>query len=379
MAASLHACPGSVSKALLLFCVGCATSFAYRANTPALKLNSGKEIYEAACVACHGSDGKGMPKSTLGFEPPRTFPDFTRCDQTTPEMDSDWKAIIREGGEFRGFSQIMPSFRDALTSEQMDKVIHYLRGFCHDSSWPRGELNLPRPLATDKAYPENESIVTTTLNAQRAPGVSVEIVHEQRFGVKNHIEVSVPVDFLNQNQVWYGGVGDVALGLKRELFSNLRSGSILSLQGEAIFPIGNVTHGLGSGSTTFGVFAAFGQLLPARSFVQFQLGSDLPIDTAKSPRTFYWRTALGKSFNQGHGFGRMWSPMIEMLSDRDLEMGAKTNYDVLPEMQVTLSRRQHIRANAGVRIPVNNTAERSLQVMFYLLWDWQDGRLTEGW
>ncbi|MGI8958206.1 MAG: c-type cytochrome [Bryobacteraceae bacterium] len=356
-----------------------AALLAHTSDTPGLKLNTGKEIYEAACVACHGPDGKGMPKSTVGFEPPRSFPDFTRCDQTTPEMNSDWEAVIREGGEFRGFSQIMPSFRDALTSEQMDKVIHYLRGFCRESSWPRGELNLPRAFATEKAYPENEAVVTTTLNAQGAPGVANEIVHEQRFGVKNQIEVSVPVDFVNQNHVWYGGFGDVALGLKRELFSNLRSGSILSVQGEAIFPTGNVSHGLGTGVTTFGVFAAFGQLLPAKSFVQLQAGSDLPIDTAKSPRTFYWRTALGKSFNQGHGLGRMWSPMIEMLSDRDLETGAKTNWDVLPEMQVTLSRRQHIRANAGVRIPVSNTAGRSMQVMFYLLWDWQDGRLTEGW
>jgi hypothetical protein len=58
---------------------------------------------------------------------------------------------------------------------------------------------------------------------------------------------------------------------------------------------------------------------------------------------------------------------------------AKTNWDVLPQMQVTISKRQHIRANLGVRIPVNNTAGRQVQVMFYLLWDWFDGRLNEGW
>ena len=372
-------CSGIFANATLVFFLGVAVSFAQTSDTPGLQLNSGKEIYEAACVACHGPDGKGMPRSTVGFEAPRTFPDFTRCDQTTPEMNSDWKAVIREGGEFRGFSQIMPSFRDALSSEQMDQVIHYLRSFCRDSGWARGELNLPRALATEKAYPENEAVVTTTFNAQGAPGVTNEIVHEQRFGMKNQIEVSVPVDFVNQNHVWHGGFSDVALGLKRELFSNLRAGSILSVQGEAIFPTGNVSHGLGTGVTTFGVFAAFGQLLPAKSFVQVQIGSDLPVDTSKSPQTLYWRTALGKSFNQGHGLGRTWSPMVEMLSDRDFERGAETDWDVLPEMQVTLSRRQHIRANAGVRIPVNNTAGRSMQVMFYLLWDWQDGRLTEGW
>jgi hypothetical protein len=48
-------------------------------------------------------------------------------------------------------------------------------------------------------------------------------------------------------------------------------------------------------------------------------------------------------------------------------------------MQVTLSKRQHIRANVGVLIPATNTSGRNIQVLFYLLWDWQDGRLTEGW
>ena len=79
------------------------------------------------------------------------------------------------------------------------------------------------------------------------------------------------------------------------------------------------------------------------------------------------------------GFGRLWSPMVEVLADRELISGEKTNWDLLPQMQVTLSRRQHIRANVGVRFPVNNTSSRSTQVMFYLLWDWFDGGLREGW
>jgi len=46
---------------------------------------------------------------------------------------------------------------------------------------------------------------------------------------------------------------------------------------------------------------------------------------------------------------------------------------------VTLSKRQHVRANLGVSLPVTNTAGRSAQLVFYVLWDWQDGKLTEGW
>lgn len=59
--------------------------------------------------------------------------------------------------------------------------------------------------------------------------------------------------------------------------------------------------------------------------------------------------------------------------------GATTNWDLLPEMQVAISKRQHIRANAGIRIPTTNTAGRFAQIVFYVLWDWQDGRFNEGW
>ena len=75
----------------------------------------------------------------------------------------------------------------------------------------------------------------------------------------------------------------------------------------------------------------------------------------------------------------MWSPMLELITDRDLEDGAKTNVDVMPQFQVTLNRRQHVRVNVGLQVPVANTTGRSKQVVFYLLWDWFDGGLLEGW
>jgi mono/diheme cytochrome c family protein len=52
-----------------------------------LRLETGKEIFEAACAACHGSDTKGQPQAILGFHPPATFPDFTDCPTATPEPD----------------------------------------------------------------------------------------------------------------------------------------------------------------------------------------------------------------------------------------------------------------------------------------------------
>ncbi|HWM69842.1 MAG TPA: c-type cytochrome, partial [Steroidobacteraceae bacterium] len=41
-------------------------------------LHGGREIYEAACAACHGSHGEGTPKVVAGFDPPETFPHFNK-------------------------------------------------------------------------------------------------------------------------------------------------------------------------------------------------------------------------------------------------------------------------------------------------------------
>ena len=344
-----------------------------------LKLRTGEEIYREACIGCHGPHGEGQPKAIVGFDPPATMPDFTKCDQTSPEYNRDYKAVIRDGGPERAFSQIMPSFRDALTSDQMDMVIQTLRGFCKEKGWPRGEMNFPLALVTEKAFPEDETLIRTGVNLQGAPGVTNELAFEKRYGKKNQLEVAIPFSFDHANTGWLGGVGDMVIGWKRVLLSNLQTGTIFSLQGEVALPTGNRSRGFGTGTTTYGTFAAFGQMLPGNSFLQVQGGADLPVNTGKSPQAVFLRTALGKSFSDNHGLGRMWSPIIEAVASRDLVDGASTDWDVVPQFQVTLSRRQHIRGNLGVSVPVTNTAGRPIQLKLYFLWDRADGGLFEGW
>jgi hypothetical protein len=119
-------------------------------------------------------------------------------------------------------------------------------------------------------------------------------------------------------------------------------------------------------------------MLPAGGFVQAQAGFELPFDTDRAGREAFWRAAAGRTFTQAR-FGRAWSPMIELLGARELEGGATTHWDLAPQMQVTLNRRQHLMINAGFRIPVNDRAGRSTQFIAYFLWDWFDGGLREGW
>jgi mono/diheme cytochrome c family protein len=372
------------SLLLLAFVVGCSTTAgAQPAEGPrpdtVLNLKTGKQVYEAGCVSCHGPDGKGQPQDLSGFEPPSTFPDFSDCPTSTPEPDVQWRAIIANGGPARGFSRIMPAFRNLLTSHQIDLVIGYLRGMCAERAWPRGDLNLPRALVTEKAFPENETVVTASINAQGEPGVTSTLIYERRIGASAMIEAIVPYEFTHDSGNWAAAFGDLALGYKQKLFHSLEKGTIFSAGGELSVPTGNPSVGTGGESTVFEAFGTYGQLLPADSFLQLHTGVELPAHPDQKPRAYYLRTAIGKTFATDNGLGRRWSPIVEFIADRDLVSGATTNWDIIPELQMPMNKRMHILGNVGFKFPANNTAGRPRQLLFYVLWDWADGGLLQGW
>jgi hypothetical protein len=169
----------------------------------------------------------------------------------------------------------------------------------------------------------------------------------------------------------------VALGYKRTLAHSLERGGVFSMSAEVVLPTGSERRGLGGGVTVFEPFATYGQLLPRNAFLQAQAGFEIPASGDHDTEAF-WRAAFGQSLMQGR-FGRTWSPMVEIRGARDLAAGATTHWDVVPQMQVTLNARQHVRVNGGVRLPVNDRAARSPTVIVYLLWDWFDGGFLAGW
>jgi mono/diheme cytochrome c family protein len=342
-----------------------------------LKLDTGKDVYQNACVSCHGVDGKGAARTTVAFD--TRLPDFTDCSFATKEPDGDWSATIHNGGPARGFSTIMPAFRDALTDEQVDNVIGYMRGFCTNPAWPRGDLNMPRALVTEKAFPENEVVISSSFNTSRTSGIGTTLILERRVGSSGQIEAALPYLYTKETDSWMHGFGDASIGYKHMLFHNNDAGSIFSVAGELAAPTGDPSKGTGGETPLFETFAAFDQALPADMFVQFRTGLELPFHPDLAPRAWYAHTAVGQSFSAGGGLGRTWTPMVEFIADRDIESGAKTNWDILPQLQIPLSKRMHILGNVGLRVPMNNTAGRAVQFMYYLLWDFADGSLKAGW
>ncbi len=349
--------------------------------TTGIGTTSGEVLYQRACAACHGADGRGMPRETVGFATP--LPDFTDCRFGPREPDADWYAVAHAGGPVRGFDRMMPAFGKALSETQLTAILGHVRTFCRSDAWPRGELNLPRALVTEKAFPEDELVVTTSTTDGDARSSQMEIVYEKRFGPRNQIEVAVPVSSIESGRPdgslrTDNGVGDVGVAFKRALFHSHQRGAIFSLTGEVILPTGNEGRGLGRGYTVFEPFATFGKILPADAFLQFQAGFELPIDEAAAEDEAFLRGVFGTSWS-ATPFGRTWSPMLELLAKRELASGEDVLWDAVPQVQVTLNTRQHVMANFGVRLPLNRTQGRDTELLFYILWDWFDGGFLQGW
>lgn len=372
----------SIRIALLSWLVALPLSSAVRGHAPTVPPSqsvpdrTGAELYRVACAACHGVDGAGAPPSVVGFDVP--LPDFTDCAFGTVEPNIDWLAVTHDGGPARGFDRRMPAFGEALTHDEMLRTLDHIRAFCTSREWPPGDLNLPRALITEKAFPENEAVLTTTVAGGELGAITSEVLYEKRFGPRNQIEVAVPLSLKESPAGWNRGLGDVTVALKRVVFHSLDAGRIVSMAGEVVLPTGKESLGLGKGVTIFEPFLTAGQILPRNSFVHVQVGAEVSADSDLAPPEAFWRGALGTTVEQSR-FGRAWSPMVELLGWRELAGGSRVQWDLVPQVQITLNTRQHLMMNAGIRFPVTSRGERRAQVITYFLWDWFDGGLNDGW
>jgi mono/diheme cytochrome c family protein len=227
-------------SALLLALLGCLAARAQAQTTEALMARmSGAEIYRVACAQCHGADGRGALQAVVAL--PVAPPNFADCKVATAEPDADWHAVVWVGGPARAFSETMPAFGRALSDSEIQRALDHIRSFCGNrSNWPRGELNLPRPLVTEKAYPEDEVVLTTSYAFQQQRQVINRFVYERRFGPGAQLEISIPFGWVQRTRDtsvgartdWTGGVGDIAIGFKQVMLHSLKRGVILSVGGE---------------------------------------------------------------------------------------------------------------------------------------------------
>src|SRR3989440_6249902 len=136
-------------------------------------------LYQAWCSKCHGTDGRGRAAASTRLAVPPA--DLQECQASTAEPEARWIGIVTQGGAAFGLSLDMPAFGEAGTPAQIRAVVRYARSLCGDSGWPPGELNFPRSFLVEKAFPENEWVVTEAGRGQA-------LIYERRFGKRLQVE-----------------------------------------------------------------------------------------------------------------------------------------------------------------------------------------------
>ncbi len=344
---------------------------------------SDAQLFGAACAGCHGVDGRGLDRALVAFE--EALPDFTDCNFASREPDADWIAIAHQGGPVRGFSEMMPAFGTALTVDQLARIVSHIRTLCTEPAYPRGELNLPRALLAEKAFPEDEWVIEADADFAAQGGVGSAFVWEQRFGPRSQFEVAIPYGWVELPDAggapgatsWSSGLGDLVLGLKHAAYHSSAAGRIFAVGAEVVLPTGDESKGLGADGAKTEAFLSFGQVLPSDAFVQAQTGAEVPLYDGGEKEAF-GRLVLGRTFVSGT-WGRSWTPMIEVQAKRELEGGAPFAVDVVPQMQISLNTRQHVLAAVGLLVPTTETSGRSVRLLAYVLLDWFDGGFFQGW
>ena len=157
-------------------------------------------IYARACAACHGADGSGIAPdhpNYKNFNPPPA--DLTDPLFNSREPAADWFLVTKYGGKRLGLSDQMPAYGQALSDEKIDEVVVHIKTLADTSRFPPGDLNFLRPIATIKAFPEDEGLIINRFarNSEDKPDVlRTTAYYARRFGARYQGEIKL--DYLNQ-------------------------------------------------------------------------------------------------------------------------------------------------------------------------------------
>ncbi|MCK7523967.1 MAG: hypothetical protein MZV64_43255 [Ignavibacteriales bacterium] len=165
-------------------------------------------MHRSACQGCHGPDGRGMPQSTTAL--PLPVPDFSDCNFAVARARQRLAGDHPPGRAGAGIQprSCRPSGRPCAESD-LELALAHVRTFCADrKAWPGGNLNLPRTLFTEKAFVEDEVVVTASIAAEGDPNIASKMVYEKRFFSKGQFELVVPLGFKKpEGQDWTHGAG----------------------------------------------------------------------------------------------------------------------------------------------------------------------------
>jgi hypothetical protein len=312
------------------------------------------EMWNAWCARCHGRDGKGNVAEPTVTVVPR---DFTECKSATGEGDPDWELAITKGGPAVGLSDQMPAFGDALSREQIQGFVAHLRKFCTERGWPDGNLNLPRLLFTEKAFPEDELVIAPVASHRqgRTTDWRIDTVLEKRLGKRFQLELLGPIASV------FGppretGYGDTEIGLKTVLNPNTRN-HLATFGIDVVVPTGSDARGLSEGAgfePYLATASAFGT-----TYLQTQFKLEMPKAAPWENKLAVYRIGINHDLNTSP---TGWAVGIELT-------GENKDVALTPQVRKGLTKTGAIAGAIGVSLPLNNRDEQGVQWLGFLLWE----------
>lgn len=316
------------------------------------------EMWNAWCARCHAADGSGkVAVPTITVEPM----DFTDCTVTTPEGDSDWEAVIANGGPAVGLSSQMPAFGDFLKPEQITEFVTFIKKFCTETGWPSGNLNLPRPLFAEKAFPENEFIIAPVASHRKGEPTEFELaaIYERRLGRRGQIEAVLPFGSVNPAGERNSGMSDMELGFKFAL-NPAWSNHLASVGFDVVVPIGSESRGLGGGTVVFEPYLSTATVIGSQTYLQTQFKLELPRRRPWADRATVYNIYIGRD-----------AELLPSTFTYGVELnGESDEVGLTPQIRKGLSKSGALAGAFGVRIPLNKRDEQGVKWLGYLLWEY---------
>lgn len=311
--------------------------------------DSGAALYQAWCKSCHGADGRGVPAASTKLEvPPANLAD---CRASTAEAEHRWIGIVASGGAAYGLSLDMPAYGEAATPEQIRAVVRYARSLCGESGWPPGDLNFPRAFLVEKAFPENEVVVTNHGRGQ-------ELIYERRVGKRLQVEGAARSVFDSLSRPFES----VTAAVKYTLWHSLERRALASLGLETTPPLGRRDR------WEVEPFLAVGVNPGAVLLLQGEVVGTW--EEAEGVTGFSYRLGVGREL------GRL-VPMVE--AGWDVPVEGERALSFYPQLWVQLSRLGHVAASVGAELPAVGPEPRHPKLTAFILWDYGDAPLFRGW